>query len=245
MHNAGDLRKPAADAILSPQQLRGFFYDLYADAPRLLRVLSACRPYVCPFDSIVRFVPEGAKVFDFGCGTGAVLSLLSAIDRVERGVGCDVSEFAIQVARVAAHRLGTDRLQFRKINDWSEFPHEQFDCVLMVDVLHHISPEKRSEAIRVATGLTAPGGLFIYKDMTDKPRWRRWAHTIDDLIFSQELVEQVPPAFVETWGGQSGLELVHADYLPRLVYGNVLRVFRRPRLDNADRSSSSGGVSGN
>jgi SAM-dependent methyltransferase len=221
------LRKPSPDANPTPDQLRDFFFDLYADAPQLLRTLSACRPYVCPFDSIVRFVPKQARILDFGCGTGAVLALLAAMDRVEHGVGCDISEFAVDVARVAARQLGTARLEFLKIADLRDVPSGVFNVVLMVDVLHHIPEGRRSEAIAIAARRIAPGGVFIYKDMTDRPLWRRWAHTLDDLIFAHEFVHQVPPKRVEEWAHREGLTLEHAEYLPRLVYGNILRVFRK------------------
>ena len=69
--------------------------------------------------------------------------------------------------------------------------------------------------------------MFIYKDMTDRPLWRRWAHSLDDLIFAHELVHQVRTGDVERWGEQVGLALERAEYIPRLVYGHQLRVFRR------------------
>jgi hypothetical protein len=97
----------------------------------------------------------------------------------------------------------------------------------MVDVLHHIPPPRRADAIAAAAQRTAQGGVFIYKDMTDRPHWRRSAHTLDDLIFSHELVQQVREGEVEAWATQSGLPLEHAEYIPRLVYGHQLRVFRK------------------
>ncbi|WP_019401807.1 MULTISPECIES: bifunctional 2-polyprenyl-6-hydroxyphenol methylase/3-demethylubiquinol 3-O-methyltransferase UbiG [unclassified Chelatococcus] len=223
------MRLPSPDTACTPADLRGFFYDLYEDAPKPLRLLSAARPYVCPYDRIVPFVPQGARVLDVGCGTGALLALLVAIERIAEGVGCDVSAPALSFARGAAGRLaGGERLRFDHIETIDGVVDAPFDVVVMVDVLHHVPEAERQKVVAAAARRTAPGGVFIYKDMTDEPGGRRLAHTIDDLIFSHELVRQVSPEAVEHWAAGEGLELVASEYLPRLVYGHVLRVFRKP-----------------
>ncbi|KAB0265430.1 class I SAM-dependent methyltransferase [Microvirga brassicacearum] len=223
------MRVPSSSEALTPKTLSAFFYDLYNEAPRPLRMLIAARPYVCPYDKLVSFVPEGATVLDFGCGTGSLLAVLAAVDRVGHGIGCDVSAAPLVAARAAAARIGaSDRLDFRHIADIDSAPDGPFDVVTMVDVLHHIPPPRRADAITAAARRTARGGLFIYKDMTDRPLWRRFAHTVDDLVFSHELVRQVRAGEVEAWAAQSGLAIEHTESIPRLVYGHELRVFRKP-----------------
>ena len=222
------MRVPSSSEALTPKALSAFFYDLYDDAPRPLRMLIAARPYVCPYDKLVSFVPQGATVLDFGCGTGSLLAVLAAVDRLGHGTGCDVSSAPLDAARAAAARIGaTNRLDFTHIADIESAPEGPFDVVTMVDVLHHIPPSRRADAIAAAAHRTARGGLLIYKDMTDRPRWRRFAHTVDDLIFSHELVHQVEAGEVDAWGTRAGLQIEHAEYIPRLIYGHQLRVFRK------------------
>ncbi len=228
-HNLGrdGLRLPST-STLTPQHLRGFFFDLYADVPKPLRMLIAARPYVCPYDKLVGLVPPAATVLDLGCGAGSLLVLLAALGRISHGIGCDVSEGPLAVARRAAGRLGAaDRLEFARIEGPQGAPAGPFKVVTMIDVLHHIPQAQRAGAIAAAASRTAAGGLFLYKDMSDRPLWRRWAHTLDDLVFSHELVHQVGTGEVERWGEQAGLALERAEYIPRLVYGHELRVFRR------------------
>jgi 2-polyprenyl-3-methyl-5-hydroxy-6-metoxy-1,4-benzoquinol methylase len=191
--------------------------------------LIAARPYVCPFDRILPFVPEGADVLDVGCGNGALLALLAATGRMSSGLGCDLSAPALEAARAAVRRVGReDIVAFRHISSVEDVPAEGRDVVVMVDVLHHVPVEQRQHAVSEAARRVKPGGLFIYKDMTDKPFGRRLAHTVDDLIFAHELVRQVSPELVEQWAEAEGLTLVASEYVPRLIYGNVLRVFSRP-----------------
>lgn len=222
------MRMPSSSDQLTPKRLSEFFYDLYDDAPRPLRMLVSARPYVCPYDKLASFVPQGASMLDLGCGTGTLLAVLAAIGRISRGTGCDVAEPPLGVARRAAQRIGASQLlDFNRIDRLGDLPDRTFDVVAMVDVLHHIPPAGRAEAIEEAARRTAHGGIFLYKDMTDSPRWRRIAHTIDDLIFSHELVQQVREGEVEAWAAKCGLALEHAEYIPRYVYGHQLRVFRK------------------
>jgi 2-polyprenyl-3-methyl-5-hydroxy-6-metoxy-1,4-benzoquinol methylase len=222
------MRVPSASSALTPAKLSAFFFDLYDTEPRALRTLIAARPYVCPYDKLISFVPQGATVLDLGCGTGTLLATLAAISRLHRGIGCDVAEPPLHAARVAAERIGSaDILSFESVRSLDLAPAGPFDVVLMVDVLHHIPVPKRADAIRAAAQRTAAGGVFIYKDMTDSPTWRRVAHTIDDLIFSHELVTQVRAGEVEAWAGEADLAIEHSEFIPRLVYGHQLRVFRK------------------
>ena len=188
----------------------------------------SARPHVCPYDKLVSFVPQGASVLDVGCGTGTLLAVLAAIGRISHGTGCDVSEPPVAAARRAAQRIGAgERLDFVRIDGLRAAPEGTYDVVTMVDVLHHIPPVDRAQAIAEAARRTAKGGVFVYKDMTDRPYWRRLAHTIDDLIFSHELVQQVKEGEVEAWAARCGLALEHAEAIPRYVYGHQLRVFRK------------------
>lgn len=87
---------------------------------------------------------------------------------------------------------------------------------------------RRRDVVAEATRRAAPGGVFIYKDMTTRSRWRRFAHNLDDYLFTREWVEQVGDGAVEAWTSAGGLTLLHSEYLPRLVYGHELRVFQKP-----------------
>ncbi|NCE87615.1 class I SAM-dependent methyltransferase [Pseudomonas sp. Q1] len=219
---------PSSSAI-QPAALREFLYDTYADTPKLLRVLGSLRPYVCPFDRLLPFVPAGASVIDFGCGHGALLVMMGAISRISKGIGCDIAVPALAAARAAARRLGLeDTLTFLPVHTIDEVPQGPFDVVSMVDVLHHVPVAEREAFIHCAASRVTPGGVFIFKDMTTRSRARQFAHQLDDWIFTREWVVPVKCEEVEQWANTAGLELQHDAYIPRLVYGNELRIFKRP-----------------
>ncbi len=210
------------------KDLSRFLFDLYDYEPRFLRKLISARPYVCPFEDIVRHIPRNARVLDVGCGNGALIAILLASGRIREGIGCDVHEGALASARKAAARTGPgQKVSFRQIHGFEELPDDRFDVVTMVDVLHHVPETDRAQAIAEAVKRVGPDGIFLFKDMVEKPYWRRLAHNIDDLIFSGEWVKQVKTADVEAQVGNAGFELIESLCIPRIFYGNTLRIFRR------------------
>lgn len=214
-------------AGLTPRELRPFFRSLYRDAGLLQRFLAAWRPLVCPYEPIVRFVPAAARAFDFGCGSGALLALLAATERISSGVGCDISQTAILAATRAEMHLPRGVLEFRTIADLTETPTGPFDLTLMIDVLHHIPPARQKEAVLAAGRCVGAGGTLIYKDVAMRPAWRRWANTTHDLLLARQLVSYVPVGEVERWLQEAGFALAYAESYSRFVYGHELRVFRK------------------
>src|SRR5947208_2041928 len=89
-------------AALTPGQLAGFSKGLYGSGPLLMRKLQHWRPYICPFEELIRHVPGGASVLDAGCGGGLFLALLAATGKRITGQGFDISSPAIDVARTMA-----------------------------------------------------------------------------------------------------------------------------------------------
>src|SRR5687767_13494857 len=77
----------------------------YQDATLSQRSLASLRTLICPFERIIRHSPAGARVLDIGCGTGAMLNLLSSQGRISAGVGCEINAQALAAATQAARRL--------------------------------------------------------------------------------------------------------------------------------------------
>ncbi|HXO01309.1 MAG TPA: class I SAM-dependent methyltransferase [Stellaceae bacterium] len=202
---------------------------LYGEAPALARTLARWRPYICPFGTLVALVPQDARVFDIGCGSGLFLGLLGATGRVAGGLGVDVSFSAIEVARTMAKQLpaGHD-VEFRQHAAEAPWPHELYDVVSFIDVMHHIPPPVQRDVFARAAGCIAPGGMMIYKDIAPVPRWRALANTLHDLLLSQQRPRYTAAAKIEEWGRENGLALVSRRRIDMLWYAHDLAVFRRP-----------------
>jgi SAM-dependent methyltransferase len=98
-------------------------------------------------------LPEGPRVLDAGCGTGAVLQALAP--RV-RAVGVDLAPLAIRLCRrrgLASTAVGSAlRLPFAE---------GSFDAVVSCDVLCHKGVTDRPAAVREMARVLRPGGVLI------------------------------------------------------------------------------------
>ena len=111
------------------------------------------------------------QILDLGTGSGClVLALLAELGNA-RGLGIDISEAALAVARENAHRLGfADRVRFRN-SDWGRDVSGLFDIVLANppyvanDEFAALEPEvARFEPLLALSG--GPDGLRCYRALT-------------------------------------------------------------------------------
>lgn len=190
--------------------------------------MQVLRPFICPFGDLIDAVPEGAKVADIGCGGGLFLGLLALEKRIGSGIGIDVSSPAIAAALEMKknHPRGAS-IDFERRSGTDPLPEGEFDVVSMVDVLHHIAPDRREEAIHQACAGVRPGGILLYKDMATRPRWRSRANAFHDLIVSAERTTTQDLEAVVSWCADAGLEAEMRLTRNMLWYGHEMVVFRK------------------
>ena len=117
--------------------------------------------------------PDGGPftVLDLGVGSGAILLAILAERSAARGVGVDVSEEALAVARENAAELGVaSRAAFMR-TDWTAgLDGDQFDLVVSnppyipTDDIRKLAPEVRNHEPRVALD-GGRDGLKAYRDL--------------------------------------------------------------------------------
>lgn len=188
------------------------------------------RPFICPFDKLIEQVPVGSRVLDIGCGAGLFLGLLATIGRIPEGVGFDANPSAVAAARKMSLKLASGRLDFLVLGIDDAWPDGPFDIVSLIDVMHHVPKSMRFDLLRSAVEHLGPSGIFIYKDMVDRPIWRATANRMHDLLMVRQWINYEPVEAVEAACREQGLELIHKVDLNMLWYGHELRVFRRPGL---------------
>jgi 2-polyprenyl-3-methyl-5-hydroxy-6-metoxy-1,4-benzoquinol methylase len=203
---------------------------LFQDGPLLMRTMQRLRPHICPFEALLPLVPRRASVLDVGCGSGLFLGLLRYFDYGVNGFGFDSSRSAIRCADAMAGRHGGGQLRFEWRPADREWPEGAFDVVSMIDVMHHIPRAFQHSAFRSAAERVAPGGMLLYKDMSDTPPLLAAANRLHDLAIAREWIHYVRIETVERWATSLGMTVEAPSSHRLLWYQHDLRVFGMPRL---------------
>lgn len=186
------------------------------------------RPAICPFEALVTLVPRESEVLDVGCGSGLFLGLLAQCGRIRRGTGFDSNADAIARAECMRARLQQpDSIVFEYRDAQEVWPTGPFDVVSVIDVMHHVPPAAQRSIIERAASRLKPGGLLIYKDMVEHPKWRAWMNRLHDLVLVREWINYAPLQSVCDWAQAAGLQEIHRAHFNLLWYGHELVVFRR------------------
>lgn len=101
----------------------------------------------------------GEKILDAGCGTGTVLNFLPDVNYV----GIDTEQKYIDFANQNFGSRGT--FLFHDVSGPLPFPAEpQFDAVIAVGVLHHLSDSEVHGLLKTVKTILKPGGRFCTLD---------------------------------------------------------------------------------
>lgn len=136
---------------------RGFlrFYRtvLLMDTPRLRRLL-----------------PSKGKILDVGCGVGSVDYVLAKANPQLQVHGIDITPESIAMAQ-EYNALPNISYECRRIEELQG----QFDCVLFIDVFHHVPPAYRDSILAAAGRLLGPQGYVLIVDISRRGGWVSFA----------------------------------------------------------------------
>ncbi len=200
---------------------------LYRKESFLLRLLGTLRPFICPFEILLKEIPEKKRVLDIGCGTGLVLNLLAFRKKIETGHGFDPNPKALIVARRVAKTFGLTNLRFFDENSPEPLPKGSYDSVLMIDVMHHVPVAHQKEIFTSAAARLLDGGRLIYKDMALHPFWSAWLNRLHDLILARQIIHYVPLALVETWAKEAKLKVIKRATMRRVFYVHEMLILEK------------------
>jgi len=203
---------------------------LFAAEPGFRARLQEWRPAICPIEQVVAQVPPYSRVLDVGCGAGLVLGVLASLRPLTGGVGIDANAEAIGRARRMAARMterGHDQppLEFAVSEHIADWPVGPFDVVLLVDVLHHVSPAAQRVFLEALLERVRPGGRFIYKDMASRPLLYATANRLHDLMLARERISYIEPSAVQALAESSGCRLIQRRHTRQWWYAHDLLVF--------------------
>jgi len=107
---------------------------------------------------LAKFVQNGDKILDLGCGNGRLFSMLK--DKNVEYLGVDSSDRLIEIAKEKYKQEGAKFLVVEALN--LPFPETHFNEIFSIAVLHHIpSDEFRLDFLREIRRVLKPKGLLI------------------------------------------------------------------------------------
>lgn len=115
------------------------------------------------------------NLLDVGTGTGRMLELLA--DRCDRALGIDASAAMLAVARANLARAGIGNVRLAQDDVYAlSLPRDQFDLVVIHQVLHYLDDPAR--AVAEAARTIAPNGRMLIVDFAP--------HALEDLRTAAE-----------------------------------------------------------
>lgn len=136
------------------------------------------------FERIGRWVGQGSRVLDLGCGDGALLGYLRDV-RQTRGVGVEISDERV----IACVERGVDVIQQNLDDGLAMFGEKQFDTVVLSQTLQavHQTEHVLKEMVRVG-----------HTGVVSFPNFGYWPHGWSILRGRMPVTGQMPYAWYDT-----------------------------------------------
>jgi len=133
-------------------------YALLKHSPWLLRWYRTC--ITLDWDHLKSHLPTQGKLLDVGCGVGSIDYKIAHCHPALEILGIDVDARSIVLAQ-SYHALSN--VEFAHLDLQSV--QGQFDCILFVDVFHHVSPQTYDALLEACPRLLTNHGYVLIKDI--------------------------------------------------------------------------------
>jgi len=161
----------------------------------------------------------GARILDFGCGSGASTAILGRMFPRSQVVGLELNASLLEIARARAAHYALSHVIFEQSLDPLHLPEGlgRFDFIVLSAVFEHLLPQERRELFPKIWSMLKPGGTLF--------------------------INQTPHRFFPVETHTTGLPFIN--YLPDKLAYHCARRFSKRNLKNADWPSLlRGGIRG-
>lgn len=179
-------------------------------------------------------IPVEARIYDYGCGMGALSIMLSYLSGKRRITGLDYDEKKIEIAKNCMYE--TDKVDFLHA-DILTFKPEEADVFVLSDVLHYLTNENQHKLMDIVIQNLKAGGSIIIRDgniaQKEKHRMTRFSEFLSTNIGFNKKTQEF--AFIS----DSWLHEVARKYNLKLalehssnISSNQIYIITKPRQDD-------------
>ena len=156
------------------------------------------------------------SVMDFGCGTGLSTPYFVDLLSARSVMGVDISMKSLEVARA---KYAAFNAQFILMDEYE--PAGEFDLAFCNGVFHHISPDKRAEAISYIYRALCKKGVFA---LWENNPWNPGTRYIMGKISFDKDASPVSPPEARRLLQAGGFEILSTTFL--FIFPQILSLFR-------------------
>jgi len=149
------------------------------------------RKRICPFHEVANQIPLKKKILDIGCGNGILYKYFLDNKNYISYTGIDKN---LKRLRKLQQKI-PNNVYFlnRKIEDILE-DIKNYDCILMIDVMHHINKKYQKMVIENILKNMNKGSMLIYKDISNKNFIKPLVNRLHDLIINFQFISYYEPS---------------------------------------------------
>lgn len=178
--------------VATNSDIVAFLGGTTADATFLQKIKIKYRPFVCPFDELLRYAKPKDAVYDIGCGSGQFAALIAKFTDVKIIKGIEVDEHLVRNATQLNKQFEKDKnISFSHFSG-SDISDDigKYDLIYMVDVYHHIPRDIREGFMKQIFEKMKPGARLMLKDIDGGSPFLPF-NKLHDLVFAQEVSREI------------------------------------------------------
>jgi len=143
----------------------------YDDSPWRVRLHVHGRWRLCPFRSLVTYLPDEGRLVDVGSGYGLWPFYVHTLKPDMEIWGLEPDPWKVQVATAIARKWAIETISFAQANAQGiDLP--ACRAATIIDVLYLIPWEEQIEVLAKLVRALEPGGTLLIKEMSEQPSWK-------------------------------------------------------------------------